>query len=331
MQKTIFLRLLYTYLRHRWLYMLPIVLLTAAGCYYLVTAKRYYISSGVVFTEQTTMLASLTSVADEGFSWNTPAQDIANQFTDLVRTDAFLRAVIKETDLEAEMDKGERVVEETITELRKRIWVSIGGTNQVQINASNTDPRTAYQIAQATINIFVQWKMNKDRIDSQTAVKFFQEIIKEYRTDVKNAQGALRSYMEAHPEPVRGNRPDIEIMEIQHLQAELDYAGKRLAGALDKAENARLAESQLNSNNLQKYTILDAPRLPEKPATSRRQLALNAMIFVVAGVILSGFAVVGATIIQRSFRIPEDVQNWAGLPVLAVVPDANYPGKRKPK
>lgn len=327
MGKMIFLRLLYTYFRHRWLYLLPIVFLTIAGCYYLVTAKRYYIASGVVYTEQTTMLASLTAVANEGFSWNTPAQNIANQFSDLTRTDAFIRAVIKETDLEAEMDKGETAVETTISEVRKRIWVITAGTNQVQINASNVDPQIAYQLAKSSITTFIQWKMNKDRVDSVTAVKFFTELVKEYRSDVLTAQQALRNYLQSHPEPVRGDRPELEQMEIKDLQADLDFAGKRLAGALDNAENARLAESQLSSNNQQMYTVIDAPELPEKAATSRKQLVLNAAIFVAAGVLLSILAVIGVTVLERSFRIPEDVRVSLGLPVLATIPDMTVHGK----
>ncbi len=302
------------------LYLVPIVVLTMAACIYFVTLKRLYISSGVIFTEQSTMLAALTSVQDEGYSWNTPAQDTVNEFSDLIRTDAFLRAVIQETDLEAEMDKGEGAAREAIDEVRKRIWVTTAGKNQVQVYASNIDPRIAYQLAHATISTFIQWKINLDRIDSITAGKFFQDLIKEYRSDVENAQLALRNYLELHPQPLRGDRPDLQQMDIQNLQAEIDFAGTRLASALNKAENARLAETQLESNILQKYTVVDAPDLPEKPAMSRRQMAMNAMIFVIVGVILSTIGVIGAAVLERSFRMPFDVTIALNLPVLAVIP-----------
>jgi capsular polysaccharide biosynthesis protein len=227
------------------------------------------------------------------------------------------------------MSKGEAVANETIKEVRNRVWVTIAGNNQVEVSAANQDPQIAYQLAQATINTFVQWKINLDRIDSVTAETFLQELIKEYRIDVKEAQQALRSYLYAHPEPVRGDRPDLELLEIQNLQAELDFAGTRLARALEKAENARLAESQVESNVSQKYTIVDAPDLPEKPAVSRRQMAMNAMIFVAAGILLSSIAVIGATLLDRSFRFPPDVSHELDFPVLAVVPDvASKKGRR---
>jgi capsular polysaccharide biosynthesis protein len=329
MGRIIILRLFDSYFRHRWLYLLPILVMAIFAVVYTLTREHVYISSGVIFTEQTSLLSSLTSVQSEGFSWNTPAQDTTNQISDLIRTDAFIRAVIQGTDLEAEMDKGEPVVRETIYEVRRRIWASVAGTSQVQISAANTNPHIAYQLAQSTIDTFIQWKINLDRTDSVTAGDFFQELIQGYRTDVTQAQQTLRSYLEAHPEPVRGARPDTEELEIQRLQADLDFAGTRLAQALDKAEEARLAETQVESNIRQKYTVVDAPGLPDRPATSRRQIAMNASVFLAVGALLSVIAVLGATVIERSFRTPLDVKQALDLPVLAVVPDVPKQNQKK--
>jgi hypothetical protein len=213
--------------------------------------------------------------------------------------------------------------------VRKRIWASAVGTNQVQINGANPDPQVAHQLAQATIDTFIQWKINLDRTDSVTAGDFFENLIEEYEADVVEAQQALRSYLELHPEPVRDTRPDTEQLEIQNLQAELDAVKTRLAQAMDKAENVRLAESQVESTIRQRYTLVDAPGIPDKPATSRRQMAMNAAIFVVAGVFLSGIAVLGAAVLERSFRIPADVRHELELPVLAIIPDVSVPMRRR--
>lgn len=325
MGRIIILRFLDSYFRHRWLYPLPILVMTIFGLVYFLNQERIYISSGLIFTEQNSLLSSLTSVQSEGFSWNTPAQDATYQISDLIRTNAFIRAVIGETDLEAEMSKGPGAVDATISEVRKRIWASVAGSNQVQISAAYPNPRIAYQLAQATIKTFIQWKINLDRTDSVTAGDFFQELITGYQSDVVEARQALKNYLETHSEPVRGTRPDTEDLEIKHLQAELDFATTRLSQALDKAENARLAETQVESDVRQKYTVVDAPDIPGRPATSRRQMAMNAAVFVAAGVLLSGIAVLGATAFERSFRIPLDVRRALDLPLLAIVPEISVP------
>ena len=62
--------------------------------------------------------------------------------------------------------------------------------------------------------------------------------------------------------------------------------------------------------------------IPTEPETSLRKTAVNMAIFVAAGVILAIVAVIGGMLLDRSFRLPIDVQHGLGLPVLALVPEA---------
>jgi uncharacterized protein involved in exopolysaccharide biosynthesis len=329
MIKTTILRLLDTYFRHRWLYLIPIGLMTVGAAIYLFGHQRLYISSGMIFTERDPLLSSLTSVNQSTASWNTPAQDTANELSELIQTDAYIRAVIRGTDLEAEMSKGNSVVEQTISKVRSRMWIWVAGTNQVQISAAHPDPRIAYQLAQSAINVFVLWNINLNRTDSSTAQIFFQDLIQNYQTNVVAAQQALRSYLVSHPEPLRGNRSDIEQFEVKNLQDELNFAEARLDHALEKAEDARLANAQIESNVRQKYTLVDAPKIPDRSTTSKRQMARDSAIFLAAGVLLSGIAVVGTSLFDQSFRIPEEVPQLLSLPLLASLPDASLPDQKR--
>lgn len=329
MARTVILRLLDTYFRHPWLYLIPIGLMAIAGGIYLYNQQHLYMTSGVIFTEPSSLLSSLTSVEKERFSWQSPAQDTTNQILDLIRTDAFIRAVIGETDLEVEMSKGGTAAEDLIAKIRKNILVWTAGNNQVQISAVYDDPRIVYQLTQATINTFILWNINLDRTDSVTAEVFFQDLIRAYQADALSAENELRSYLETHPKPERGDRPETEIFEIQNLQAKLDFASARLAHAVEKAEDARLVNVQIESNVRQKYTVVDAPDIPNEPATSKRKMAKTAAAFMTAGMLLSGIAVVGATVFDQSFRIPMEVPRILSLPVLAVVSDASAPATKR--
>jgi hypothetical protein len=328
MSKMVILRLLDTYFRHRWLYLIPIGLMAMAAGFYLYNQQHLYMTSGSIFTERSSLLTSLTAVNQPGFSWSTPAQDTAGQISDLIGTDAFIRAVIGETDLETEMSKGGSATEDLIARIRKDIIVSVAGNNQVQIFAIYDDPRIAYQLAQATINTFILWNINLDRTDSSSAETFFQNLVQGYQADVLAAQNALRSYLEEHPNPASGDRPDTETFEIQTLQANLASANARLAHAAEKAEDARLAGVQIESNIRQKYTVVDAPDVPTKSSASKRKMAKAAGMFLAAGMLLSGIAVVGATVSDQSLRIPVEVSQVLGLPVLATVSDVSVPGKK---
>ncbi len=328
MAKTITLRLLDTYFRHRWLYLLPIVLMVIAAGIYIYQQQHLYMTSGIIFTEKSSLLSSLTAVDQQGYSWITPAQETAGQISDLIKTDAFIRAVIRETDLEAQMSRGGTAVQDLIREIRGDIFVSAAGNNQVQIFATSDNPRTAYQLAQAAINTFILWNINLDRTDSVTAEVFFQDLIRGYQADVLAAQDTLRSYLESHPKPVNGDRPDTETFEIQNLQSTLDAANTRLAQASQKAEDARLANVQVESNVRQKYMVVDAPGLTNEPATSKRKMATGAAVFLAAGLLLSGIAVVGATLFDQSLHLPVEVSQTLSLPVVAILSDESAPASK---
>ncbi len=325
MSKTVILRLLDTYFRHRWLYLIPIGLMFIAGAIYIYNQQQLYMTSGVIFTEKSSLLSSLTAVDQQVFTWKTPAQDAAGQVSDLIRTDAFIRAVIGETDLEAEMSKGGTAAQDLITKIRKDIFVAVDGNNQVEIYAMYNDPQIVYQLAQAAINTFILWNINLDRTDSVTAQVFFQNLIQGYQADVVTAQTALRSYLEAHPRPATGDRPDTETFDIQTLQANLDAASARLAHASEKAEDARLADVQVESNVRQRFTVVDAPDIPTKTSTSKRNMAKAAVMFLATGLLLSGIAVVGATVSDQTFRLPGEVSRVLNIPVLATLSDASAP------
>ena len=79
---------------------------------------------------------------------------LAYHFSDLIRTDAFIRAVIGETDLEAEMNSGGSAAEDLISEIRPKIFAWAAGNNHVQVSSIDDDPHIAYQLAQSTINFY---------------------------------------------------------------------------------------------------------------------------------------------------------------------------------
>jgi uncharacterized protein involved in exopolysaccharide biosynthesis len=316
------LRFFETYFRHRWLYLLPVVILMATGAYYLLNLTPKYVARGVLHVTNQSLLTSLTAVQNNDTNWwITPAQATSNEINELMQTDAFVRAVINYTDLEENMNYGADQVAQTLRAVRNSIWVYPMGNNQVYINASYEDPPIAYQLVNAIINSYTQWQINTMRSDSQVAKGFFTSLINEYEAELEAARQALKDYYEAHPQPVRGERPPGEQLELDALQSAVNIAASRYTSALEKQENANLAMTQIESDVRQTYVLLDAPILPDKSDLSMRKLAIQFAAFGAAGIVLSIIAVIGAVLLDRSFRLPVDVENRLSLPVLAVVPE----------
>ncbi|MEZ4592536.1 MAG: lipopolysaccharide biosynthesis protein [Chloroflexota bacterium] len=322
MIRLIVLRILESYFRHRWAYLLPIVLMAMLGVVFVLITKPTYTAEGVLYVKTESYLATLTSAGSSSASWwSTPSQVVEQEITELLKTDAFIRAIIQKTDLEAEMDGGSSAVSEIIESTRENVWPASLGDNQIQVNAVHEDPTIAFQMVNAVIDGYLQWRVNADLAESEVAQAFFADLIDTYSADLNAARTEMRNFLDAHPAPTRGDRPANEVLEMERLQAEIDLAASRYATALDKEEETRLSMAQIESEARQTYFLIDAPMIPERPDTSLRSMVLSGGIFVVLGVLLSGGLIVGAALIDRSFRFPVDVIHRLGLPVLTMIPE----------
>lgn len=326
MIRLIILRILESYFRHRWKYLLPIVLMAMLGVVFVLTTKPTYTAEGVLYVKTESYLATLTSAGTSSASWwSTPSQVVEQEITELLKTDAFIRAIIQKTDLEKEMGGGSAAVNELIESTRENVWPTTLGDNQIQVNAVHEDPTIAFQMVNAVIDGYLQWRVNADLAESEVAQAFFSDLIDTYSADLTGARAEMRNFLDAHPAPTRGDRPANEVLEMERLQAEIDLTASRYATALDKEEETRLAMAQIESEARQTYFLIDAPSVPEKPDTSFRSLVLSGGVFVVLGVLLSGGLVVGVALIDRSFRFPVDVIHRLGLPVLTMIPETAVP------
>ena len=170
--RRVFYRFIETFFRHRFLHLVPIPILLVVFAVSYVTTKTTYGSNGTMWIERQTLLASITSNQQDN-TWVTPAQTTVDEFTELLQTDAFIRAVVKGTSLESEMTKGQAVQTTLFANVRKWVWTQTLGNNIIAISAAHANAEVAQQLAAATIEAYLTWRINNDRQDSQVAQTFF--------------------------------------------------------------------------------------------------------------------------------------------------------------
>jgi capsular polysaccharide biosynthesis protein len=321
MARLIILRILDSYFRHRWLNLLPIVIMIGLASASFTLAEPQYVSRGRLYVQKSSLLPSLTQLPSDGYTWRTPTQIALSEFQELVQTEAFVRSIIQKTDLEANMSGGSEAVKQTIDQFRLELSLQQVGDSVIEIAVTNKTPKFAQQLAAATIDAYTIWKLNGDQQESAVAQSFFRDVLPGYQGNLQKAREALKTYLEAHPAPLRGERPAQELLEIAQFQSTVDVATRRVENALEKEESARLAQAQAESSVRQDYLLIDAPTLPINPETSLRQRLIGPLIFVIVGIILTIVCVVGGALLDRSFRFPLDVLTSLDLPVLALVPD----------
>ncbi len=101
MSHTYLTRFLETYFRHRWLNLLPLLLMIALGATWLITTKPQYIAHGTMHVQGATLLATLTADPQTQSGWTSQSDATTGEIRSLLQTDAFVRAVVQQSDLEA--------------------------------------------------------------------------------------------------------------------------------------------------------------------------------------------------------------------------------------
>jgi capsular polysaccharide biosynthesis protein len=318
MVKLIVLRLLESFFRNRWLNLLPVVVLFVAGVGVAFLVPPDYEATGTMMIEKDTLLGSLTSPGNSTSLYVTAAQLTVDELNELLATDAFVRSAIQKTSLEANMGGNQEEVKQVFDEFRRSLTVTSVGSKLIELKGTHGDPVLAQQVAASTIESYIQWQINKDYQQSVVAQNFFANLITPYQEDLQNARNGLRDYLESYPEPLRGQRPPEEAIEIDRLQGAISLAEQRVAETLKNEESARLALAKAESLTRQTYIVIDTPVIPEK-SFSLRGAIITIIIFAFVGAFLSAAAVVGGALLDPSLRFPVDVKHALHLPVLATV------------
>jgi polysaccharide chain length determinant protein (PEP-CTERM system associated) len=106
--------------------------------------------------------------------------------------------------------------------------------------------------------------------------------------------------------------------ELHVLTRDYESTRQNYASLLDRRMHAQIAENLEKRQKAEQFKVLDAAGLPTKPWAPNR-LKLLAMGLVL-GIAVGGGAVFAVEYLDHSFRDPEDLKHYTGLPLLATIP-----------
>jgi uncharacterized protein involved in exopolysaccharide biosynthesis len=324
MNKRVVRRLLDTFFRRRWLYIVPLVLFTVAGIARGFSSGSGYESVGVIDVAKDTLLSDLTSIRGENFGFETPATATAKTINALMGTDNFITSIAKSAGVTGALSRGEL----TADGIRTSLAITPDGDNLVKVVASTNNPELSARLAQGTMDTFMQYIVSGDVAESRAAEQFFNDQLAAYQKQLEQAQSALREYAASHPGGPQDLRPLDEQVEIERLKSAVQQAQETYSTAQGKSDEARLATEQSVRDVSQQLRIIDTPEVPGGPQPRLKTVVLTTGLFMFVGMFISFGAVVLASVLDRSLRTPDDVEQLLGMSVLAVVPDVT-PSKRE--
>jgi uncharacterized protein involved in exopolysaccharide biosynthesis len=314
--RSLLMRLLESFFRRWWLYLVPVLLLAVVGAATVAGAKGSFKSIGTFNVESSTVLSTLSGNT-QNFGFDTPAVATTKRINSMLQTDSFVKDIATKANLDGALTSGQI----TLGQIRSSLGTAANGANLVQVVASYRDPVVAQQLAKATIDAFVQGVIDSASSQGTAAVTFFSGQLKTDQATVDQARQALDDYQGSHPAPAIGTRPVDEQSQINRLSDAVTQAQAGYNTTLSKSQDAQLTIEQTKADVGNQLSLVDSPALPTAPESKLKSSILSFATFVALGILLSAGAVFVGTLFDHSLRTVGEVRERLGVPALAVVPD----------
>lgn len=317
--RRVVLNLLEAFFKRPWLYLLPLVLMIALGVASVIGTGREFRSVGTLSTSNTSLLTDLTETGGgSAASWETPAAMTSRNLNELLRTQLFLRDVFTRAGV------GDAVTQQPALgfELGESISATADGDYLVRVSATTDSPELSQRLAQASIDGYVQYRIDQDVTNSSEAATFLEARLEDADGVLTSARQDLDDYVAEVGASSATDIPLAQQLEIDRRTRVVDRAEAQYERALDRRDEAQLALAQAEAVTAQRLQEVDPPEIPAGAEPRLKRMALTVIMFAAIGVILGGALVVLAATLDRTIRIPNDVSAKFGLEVLAVVPDS---------
>ncbi len=314
---TLLIRIIDNLFRHPVRYALPVTLFAAIGFLSLSTADEFE-STGVVFVDESSVIADLTEVSADGFSFLSAAEAAQEQLFGLMQTDSFMNDVLDEAGSAGEAPRDPVVVDAA----RQAISTSVSSGSFLDVSATTTSPGSAQALATATLDAYIGWLIEADLTETLAAEEFLAQQVALELDELQRARAAVDDFLVLNPDPLVGDRSTQETIDLTILSDSVTAAQAKYDQAVQALESAELLTSQAEINVRSAFRVEDAPKLPTEPLSSIFDTALRVALFAIMGMAMSAAALLISTVVDTSVRFPIEVRERLGTEVLALVPRA---------
>lgn len=314
-------RFLEAFFRHKWLIVLPAVLIPLiVGPIAVLTAPSYYEATTSIRVDQATYLPGT-----EAFNpYITPAQNQINRISDELRTRTFLMDIAQRTALAGLV--GTPAGEDRFAQLFFRGFGMIGtGERVMQIRFRSSNPQLAVQMVDAVVNAFKD-KATADRLNqAQVAIGFYESRLQTSETELNKANETLRRYVAANPrlttiDPTAGAAAtgaarlglpaDAIDPQMAELLRQVDVHRDEVTRLRTSLEDARLASSAGLQGQEAGFRVVDQTYVPARPTRERRKALIYPAAGAVAGIGLSVALLVLMVVTDRTVRSEADLAQF---------------------
>jgi uncharacterized protein involved in exopolysaccharide biosynthesis len=311
------LNILEAFFRRPWLHLIPLILMVGVGISSVINMSKEYTSGGSLRATSGSVISDVTESANQtSFGFESPASATAREINELLRTEAFVTLVAERSEIP--LVEGQEALLKAIISASTSAFAD--GDQLVRVTATTDRPDLSELLATATIETFVQFKLDDTLQGTREAEQLLQQREQDDREAVTEAQTNLRNFYTQNgitdPEDVTAEQS----LAIAQLESELARAEARLTRTLDDLDQAESATTSARAEINQRFRQVGAPGTGVAEPVVRKAI-LTMAVFVVLGIVLSLALVLVTATLDRTIRVPNDITAKYGLDVLAVVPN----------
>ena len=307
-------RMLETFFRRKWLYLLPLVPFLALGVLTVLTTGDSWRSTGLVRVNLNTELDRINETANP-LSGETAASYTARQFMTNLEIDGFLHMLMEQAGIPSNPD--------TDAAVKRSVWAAAAGDDLVTVNAATSDSKTSFDLARAAITTYPRWNVEDSQKDSNKTLEALDRQVAPLQIRHDEAQETLNTFTVGLPPIPEADLPSGMAAQLQSYRDQVESTREDLNAANANLTAARQTADQNADRINQQFREIDAPDEATAPEPRRKQDITTLAIFTILGLLVSGAALVVGTLMDRSVRFSDEIEAHLDVPVIATIPDSS--------
>ncbi|MBN9393174.1 MAG: hypothetical protein J0I20_34390 [Chloroflexi bacterium] len=298
------LRYVDTFARYIWLWLIPALILPVVAVIILLSTTSYT-AIGSLWVDQS-LFTDQSSGVVQGNSWESPSQQMAGLFTELMSTRQFVNNIIDTTSYKskATTDAERLDLIQTITAKTK-----ISGDNFRLISLSYTANKSevATEVLGAIMSGFQAYYDQLINTQGQASVDYYQKLVTSTKQDLDTATAAVKTFLDEHPNQIgqtTSNNGATTPLDLEYatLNQNLTVARSRYDDANSNLEKVVTSYNAYKQGQSTSIRVQDKPVVLGSAVGKVTQVALGVVIGLAVSAVVAVIGTIVLTVFDSTIR-----------------------------
>lgn len=246
----------------------------------------------------------------------TPGSEYAEAFTQLVQTQAFLRATLERTSLIDALEASRDPLA-FLDDIRKRFKIQALGTNLVRVSYRADSPVVAFEMVSAAIAIRDERAAAAQLAGSNMTSTLYTKELDLALQKSTRAQADLDQFNATHRVPLDA----ADAYRQQQLRTASDVAQARVDDLRAALDRMAIVSTLLTVGQAADVQLIDAPQVQMQPSGGLRQAILVFGVIMAGAATLVALLIVIGTLLTASIASEADLERLGRVTVIASIPE----------